>query len=217
MPKQKDLKRLVRTRMQKTGEAYTAARLQLTKKKTAPPPLADLAGMSDASVSKATGRSWEEWVGVLDAAQSADKPHREIAAYVSSLGTSDWWSQMVTVGYERIRGLRQQGQQRGGGFSATKSRTLAVPLARLYKAFSDDDMRGQWLDAAITVRSATKNKRMRLEWSDGTPVQVGFFAKTPAKSMVSIQHEQLPDKAAAEAMKKTWAAQLDRLREVLAG
>jgi hypothetical protein len=31
MPTQKDLKRLVGSRMKKTGEAYTAARLQLLK------------------------------------------------------------------------------------------------------------------------------------------------------------------------------------------
>jgi hypothetical protein len=33
MPKQKDLKRLARTRMEKTGESYTAARSQLLAKK----------------------------------------------------------------------------------------------------------------------------------------------------------------------------------------
>ena len=33
MPKQKDLKRLVRARMQKTGESYTTARLVFTTKK----------------------------------------------------------------------------------------------------------------------------------------------------------------------------------------
>jgi hypothetical protein len=32
MTRDKDLKRLVRTRMKKTGEAYTAARAQITKK-----------------------------------------------------------------------------------------------------------------------------------------------------------------------------------------
>ena len=31
MPRQKDLKRLVRTRMRKTGEAYTAARAQILR------------------------------------------------------------------------------------------------------------------------------------------------------------------------------------------
>ena len=32
MPTQKDFKRLVRSRMKKTGEAYTAARLQILNK-----------------------------------------------------------------------------------------------------------------------------------------------------------------------------------------
>ena len=32
MPRNKDLKRLVRARMQKTGEAYTAARAQIVAK-----------------------------------------------------------------------------------------------------------------------------------------------------------------------------------------
>src|SRR3982751_1111132 len=108
MPKQKDLKRIVRDRMEKTGESYTAARLQLVRKKEN---YAETAGMTDAAVKKATGRNWAQWVRLLDAEKSAQKPHREIAKSVSSIGTPDWWSQMVTVGYERIRGLRDRGQR----------------------------------------------------------------------------------------------------------
>src|SRR5690349_12709262 len=125
MPRQKDLKRIVRSRMQKTGESYTAARLQVIKKNEPKLDYAKLAGMSNASVEKQTGRNWAEWVTTLDATRAAEKPHREIAAYVSSLGTPDWWSQMVTVGYERIRGLRDHGQRRGGAYEASKSRTFA--------------------------------------------------------------------------------------------
>jgi uncharacterized protein YndB with AHSA1/START domain len=216
MPTQKDLKRLVRTRMQKTGESYTAARLQLVRKVEPPPDYAAIAGMSDASVSKQTGRTWAEWLRVLDAAGSAEKPHREIAAYVSSLGTPSWWSQMVTVGYERIRGLRERGQQRAGGYQASKSRTFPVPLERLFKAFADARTRRRWLPVKITVRSTTPLKRMRIAWDDGTQVQIGFFAKGDAKSYVAIQHEKLPDKAAADAMKKTWGEYFDRLGEILA-
>ena len=43
MPTQKDFKRLVRTRMAKTGEAYTAARAQLLKRRSADLPGAALA------------------------------------------------------------------------------------------------------------------------------------------------------------------------------
>lgn len=121
MPIQKDLKKIVRTRMQKTGEAYTTARSHVVSKKkeekTEPPPdYAALAGMSDAAVKKATGRDWSEWVTTLDAARANEQGHREIAEYVSSLGTPDWWSQMVTVGYERVRGLRDKRQRRGGAY-----------------------------------------------------------------------------------------------------
>ena len=135
MPKQKDLKRLVRSRMQKTGEAYTAARLQLLKKKSPQPDLARLAGMSDAVVGRKTGRTWAEWVETLDAARAAELPHREIAKYVSSLGTPSWWTQMVTVGYERIRGLRAKGQQRSGAYQISRSRTFPVPVETLFNAF----------------------------------------------------------------------------------
>jgi hypothetical protein len=130
MPIQKDLKRLVRSRMKKTGEAYTAARLQVLRKREPPVSYADVAGMSDAVVNKKTGRAWAEWVRV-DEARAVEMPHREIAQFVSSLGTPSWWTQMVTVGYERIRGLREKGQRRGGLYEAGKSRTFNVPIETL--------------------------------------------------------------------------------------
>jgi uncharacterized protein YndB with AHSA1/START domain len=214
MPTQKDLKRLIRSRMQKTGEAYTAARLQLLKKKEPAADYVSTAGMSDASVKKASGRTWAEWVSLLDAARSAEKPHREIVAHVSSLGTPDWWSQMITVGYERIRGLRERGQRRGGGYSASKSRTFPVPVARLYRAIRDDKQRRRWLNVRATFRSGTPAKRMRMTWEDGSVVTFEFTAKG-TRSAVAVGHEKLPDKAAAEAVKKAWEERFERLAEFL--
>lgn len=212
MPKQKDLKRLVRARMEKTGESYTAARLRIVSKND----YAEVAGMSDESVRKATGRTWDRWVRLLDAAGAAEKPHREIARHVASLGTPSWWSQMLTVGYERIRGLRQRGQQRSGTYEASKSRTFKVPLKKLFAAFADDEFRRRWLDVDHVVKSSTREKRMRLVCDDGTSVQVGFFAKGESKSMVAIQHEKLPDRTTADAMKKAWGEHFDRLAELFA-
>jgi len=215
MPKQKDLKRLVRARMVKTGEAYTTAKLQLTRKVEPEPDYARLAGMSDAAVSSSTGRSWKEWVGILDAAQAAQKPHREITRYVSSLGTPDWWTQMVTVGYERIRGLRDKRQRRDGGYAASKSRTYAVPVATLYKAFANTRTRRRWLPANVVVRSASPEKSMRLTWEDGTRVAIGFVRKGAGKSVVAITHEKLPDKAAVAKVKAAWGEHFDKLGELL--
>src|SRR5262245_39510968 len=124
MPTNKDFKRLVRTRMKKTGEAYAAARTQLLRSKPSPKPtpvpkadFAALAGMSDAAVKEKTGRTWAGWVATLDRAGAHEWPHAKIAQYLSKeCAVPPWWSQMVTVGYERIKGLRAVGQRRDGAF-----------------------------------------------------------------------------------------------------
>jgi len=214
----KDLKRLVRARMKKTGESYTAARTQLLKKKTNAAEAAryaEIAGMSDASLKEATGCTWERWVRTLDRAGAAQKSHREIAKLVAFFGTSSWWTQMVTVGYERIRGLRQRGQLRSGGFQTSKSRTFDADVARVYDAFADTRTRKRWLDEDVTIRSATAHKRMRLAWPDGTSVVVGFVAKGAAKSVAAVQHEKLADRVAVDAAKLAWGERFDRLASVV--
>jgi hypothetical protein len=216
MPTQKDLKRLVRSRMKKTGEAYTAARLQVLKKREPTPNYAEVAGMSDAVVKKQTGRTWAEWLRTLDEARAVEMPHRQIAQYVSSLGTPSWWTQMVTVGYERIRGLREKGQRRDGLYEAGKSRTFNVPIENLYDAFANARTRRRWLEVKVIVRTAAQNKRMRLTWEDDTHVEISFTPKGSAKSVVALVHQKLPNKSAADAIKKTWTQHLDRLAEVLA-
>lgn len=212
MPIQKDLKKIVRARMQKTGEAYTTARLHIVSKQ---PDYAELAGMSDAAVKKATGRNWKQWTSTLDAARAHEKPHGEIAEYVHSLGTPDWWSQAVTVGYERIRGLRDKGQRRGGSYEASKSRTFNVPIAKLYGAFANARLRKKWLPDALKVRTANENKTMRASMEDGTLVQFYFMEKGAGKSSVAVQHQKLADKASIERTKQWWAERLDALKEML--
>lgn len=231
MTTNKDFKHLVRARMAKTGEAYTAARAQILKSgsvgqwgsgKTAPAhlptvPLAHMAGMSDAKLEQATGCNWEKWVHALDYAKAYEWPHREIASYVrDKFKTPSWWTQTVTVGYERIKGLREKGQQRDGGFQANKSKTIAAPVGKLYRAFNDKRARQAWLPVSdLTIRSKTREKYMRITMADQTSVEIGFTAKGAARSQVAIQHGKLPDKATAERMKQFWGERLGVLGEVL--
>lgn len=217
MPKNKDLKRRVRARMKKTGESYTTARAQLLKKKEpSPADYAELAGMSDESVKAKTGYTWERWVRALDAAGAADMSHREIARYVyERYEVSGWWAQMVTVGYERIRGLRAIGQRRDGTFEANKSKTFAVPVARLYRAFSHKSTRQRWLPVDLKIRTSVRDKSMRITWDDDTSVEAYFVKKGASKSQVAIQHRKLPSKAAVAEMKEYWGSRLGRLAEVL--
>lgn len=230
MPHNKDLKRLVRARMAKTGEAYTAARANIIKKpksttvsKDAPAIVANgvdyaaLAGTSDATIKARTGCTWERWVHALDHLGAEEMTHREIATLVNTrYKIPGWWSQTVTVGYERIKGLRARGQRRDGTYEATKSRTFNVPVTVLFDAWADAKMRRRWLNGAkVNVRTATAPKSMRLDWTDRSIIAVGFAAKGKSKSSVAVQHEKLPDRDTAERLKQYWSDRLDALGEVL--
>ena len=224
MTANKDFKRLVRARMQKTGESYTAARSHFAPRSPAPakpapakPDYARLAGRSDEIIKARTGCTWERWVKALDRVRAYEWTHRDIARHVhEKYKIEGWWAQSVTVGYERIKGLRAIGQRRSGAWEASKSRTLSAPVDTVFRAFHDPRRRRRWMTGAKpTVRSATPGKSMRMAWPDGTFVIVGFTAKGEAKSQVAIQHEKLPDQAAATRMKAYWSERLEALSETL--
>ena len=225
MTANKDLKRLVRSRMQKTGESYTAARAHVVKKpslktsKTLAAPgrsqYAAIAGMSDDAVKKATGCGWQRWVKALDHHGADTLSHTEIAKLIKTkYDTPSWWTQMVTVGYERIKGLRGRGQQRNGTFQMSKSKTFGVDVHTLFDAWADTATRKRWLGAGATVRSATAPKAMRIQVPDAGTAVLVFTAKGASKSSVAIEQLKLPDRAEAERLKTYWSEKLGALGNV---
>jgi hypothetical protein len=217
MTRQKSFKRIVRARMEKTGESYTAARRSLLaaaeSKSSASPTLT----VSDEVIRRRTGRGWEEWFDLLDEWGAVERPHREIARWLrSEHGTDGWSAQSVTVSYERARELRVVGE-RPGGFSVTASKTVAVPVDRLFQAFVDTSLRTRWLpDGELRERTATRPKSARFDWGDGkTRVIVGFEAKGEAKSTAALEHERLPDAKEAARMKAFWRERIGALKELL--
>jgi hypothetical protein len=215
MPKNKDLKRLTRSRMKKTGESYTAARAELVKKSKQN--LAERAGTSDRVVTEKTGRTWEEWARLLDARGARSMTHGDIARFLNEEhGVPGWWSQTVTVGYERIRGLRDIGQRRSGEYEAGKSKTFPVPLPRLFRAFTDAGTREEWIPGVKwSVRTTIADKSIRLTWADGTSVELYFVPKGPAKTLVAVQHRKLRTKAQVAKAKKYWGERLAELATIL--
>ncbi len=120
MTTQKLFKRRVRTRMTKTGESYTTARRHVAARQDSleadPPNIAAAEEMtSDARLTEVTGRSWSTWITILDRWGARDRTHTETARYlVADHGVPGWWSQTITNGYERARGIRVKHQQRSG-------------------------------------------------------------------------------------------------------
>lgn len=225
MTRNADFKRLVRARMAKTGEAYTTARTQILSKprtKTQPPAAepprdyATLAGFSDRTIEGKTGCTWDRWVPMLDGLGATGMTHGEIAALVNTkFKISGWWSQAVTVGYERIKGRRAIGQRVDGRYEASKSRTFGVPVTTLFDAWANARRRKRWLnDPPVTIRTAIAPKSMRLGWGDGTIVAVWFTPKGD-RSSVAVAHTKLPDKPTADRLREYWSERLDALGALL--
>ncbi|MBI2496850.1 MAG: hypothetical protein HYV75_02600 [Opitutae bacterium] len=173
-------------------------------------------GISSAAVGKATGRTWAEWLVLLDKAGARKMPHREIAQRLQARHkVSEWWSQMVAVGYEQARGLRVR-HQKTDGFEISVAKTMAVPVDRAFAAWKDAALRDQWLPRTpLTVRKATPHKSIRILWPDGTTLSVNFWPKGPLKCSVVPQHGRLGTPEAAEKMKAYWAEKLESLRTFL--
>jgi uncharacterized protein YndB with AHSA1/START domain len=219
MTRHRSFKRLVRARMEKTGESYTAARARLLAAEEPTEVAEPTLATSDDAIRDRTGRGWEEWFDLLDDWGAAERPHREVARWVAEQQGVDplaWGAQAVTFSYERTRGLRAAGEH-ADGFAITATKTVAVPVDRLYDAFVDEALRAKWLpDDELRVRTATKPKSARFDWGEGdTRVNVTFIAKGEAKSTAALQHARLPDAQEAERMKAFWRNGVATLKDVL--
>jgi hypothetical protein len=219
MTRQRSFKRLVRARMQKTGESYTAARASLLAAAEAKAATGPALATSDETFRRRTGRGWEEWFDLLDGWGALERSHGEIVRWLSvEQGIDGWSAQAVTVSYERARGGRAVGE-RADGFAITASKTVTVPVDRLYDAFVDASQREHWLpEAELRERTATKPKSARFDWGDGaTRVIVSFARKGEAKSTVALEHARLGGAEDADRMKAYWREHLSVLKSELEG
>ena len=219
MTEHKSFKRLVRVRMENTGESYTAARAMLLRAQAAEPAAVPTLKTSDENIRRRTGRGWEEWFALLDEWGAADRSHREIARWLAERqGTAPlaWNVQTIVASYELTRGLREEGEK-DDGFAINASKTFAVGAERLYDAFVDPSVRERWLpDAQLTERTATRPKSARFNWADGsTRVNVTFVARAQDKSTVAVEHRRLPDSHAAARFKTYWRDGLVALEELV--
>jgi len=172
---------------------------------------------SDEAVKAKTGKVWAQWFKILDRAEAKKWPHIEIAAYLhEKKKVPAWWSQMVSVGYEHERGIRQKFQKCDGEFSAGGSRTIVAPVAKAYAAWTDEKLRQQWLPGAkLEITTATPGKYVRAKWNEDTRLNVGFYVKGSAKTQVAVDHSKLANSKECAKMKSYWFAALNRLQGIL--
>ena len=250
MTQAKKLKKIIRARAKKTGESYTAARLQVLKRRAAPPPPKAKAtakptarpratsptrgAISNAAILKKTGHGLDHWFAVLDAFGSGAKGHTDRAQYLYDVhGVPAWYTQGVTVAYERARGLRVMNQSCTGRFQVTVSRAVAASLDEVVDALGNAKRRAVWLRSADPALRAAmeaaftgekprsvkvknpQNASLRIKW-DGSTVEIRIAGKPKGGSTtVAADNMDLPDASLVEPRREKWKVALEALKSHL--
>lgn len=243
------LKTVIRARAAKTGESYTAARRHVLAARPRPalvlvpppvvkPPVVEAAParaprvprgeLSNQTAIKSTGHDLEYWFKVLD--KFGTKNHTKAADYLySEHKVKAWHGQMITVTWERARGLRQENQSCTGTFQVSVSRAIAAPVERIVDFINDAKSRKAWLktaspamaraleDAFAAGKSMELKKpgyaRMRYKWLSSV-VELRLTGTTGGKSSLVADSSDLPDADAVTIRREAFSHALDRLREI---
>ena len=158
----------------------------------------------------------EEWYSILDSAGAQALSHKDIARLLNTKhDVSPWWSQHLTVEYERARGMRAR-YETPRGFQVSASKTMGAPVSAVYEAFANGELREGWLPGApLTIRKDTPLKSTRAVWDDSagaaTTVNFNYYERGADRSQITVQHSKLSDAAEVEARREYWKAAFERL------
>jgi hypothetical protein len=177
---------------------------------------------SDSAVKKATGKTWREWFVLLDNHGAKKMKHTDIARMVHQkyfsggkhapnvAKSGGWWSQMVTVEYERSRGLRAVNQN-SAGYSVSIHGTFPMPVGKLFAAW-----RAIARKEKLKEKTVRANTAVRYERKPGKPLYVVMFAaKGPKKSRIGIEVMRLGSAADVEKHRARWKKVLKRFQKSL--
>ena len=173
--------------------------------------------ISDDAVKKSTGKTWRQWISILNKAGAKKMEHKQVAELLyKKYGLSGWWSQMVTVQYEQdIKGRKKH--ETKSGFQVSKSTTLLYPATKIFNSINSPLNRIVWLmDPGFTITKSNKDKSIRAKWVDRkSNVEFQLFAKENNKTQLVVQHNKLSSAKEAEKMKTYWNKQFNNLKKYL--
>ena len=172
--------------------------------------------ISDAVVKAKTGKTWKQWFASLDKWGARDKPHNEIAAHLRlKHQQTAWWSQMLTVEYERKTRGRKVGERPvEGGFTLDVQRTVTASAKKAFDTFLQAEHATKWFTkkakADVRVGGSYSNsdgdmgeflavdapKRARFTWDNkrhcpGTIVELTVRPAGRGNGAVGIAHSRL--------------------------
>jgi hypothetical protein len=174
--------------------------------------------MDDAPVLTATGRAWSDWFELLDERDAQALTHKEIARMLrDEFGVPAWWSQTVTVEYERYIGRREPGQRLSGDFATTVSKTLPGTMDEAFDRWLDllpsghdaPAFDGVPFSGTPSISRTKKWRYWRVRLADGAKVTAYVSAKTDGEAaLLAVETDKLAGKAEVGRWKAYWKAYL---------
>jgi hypothetical protein len=171
--------------------------------------------MSDLAVTAKTGKNWRQWFAILDKAGAAKLGHKGIVKLLGGTHRiGPWWRQMVSVEYERARGLRVTNQTTSG-FSVSISRTLGAASSELFEATADAARRREWFPRGrLKISSLTEAKYFRAGWN-GARLEINFYDRPAGKAQIVVQVNRLKSTDDVEYERALWKKALVKLETAL--
>lgn len=172
--------------------------------------------LSDAAVRAATGRTPDEWFGILDAQGATSWPHSAIARWLVEKhdgihdGIDGWWAQGVTVRYEQARGMRAPGQMADGTYTAGASKVIpgdqGEALEHAVAAFSEK----LGMDP-VSVNPTAKYPTARWRLPGGEIVLATVNPSHNGRTGIAMSHTKIADPERVGAAKAALASVLEQL------
>ena len=185
--------------------------------------------VTDEKSREKTGQGLDHWFAVLDGFGGVGKGHSALARHLhDDHGVNGWYSQGITVAYERARGARALNQRMSGDYEVSVTKTVNGDTRAVARAFTDVRRRAKWLSEADSELSAALTAALRAKSSKGfvirpdgmgryrykwgtTTVQFYLIPKGAGRTSVVVTHLKLESAAALEERRQQWRAALDGL------
>jgi uncharacterized protein YndB with AHSA1/START domain len=185
----------------------------------------------------ATGKTLDQWFAEFDKADGLKLGRREINSRLYAQKLDLWWCTTIAVEYEKHHDVRKKdGLFEGYFVCATK--TIAAPVADVYKAWSNGTELSKWFGTATkadvkdggtfenkdgdkgTFLRVRENKDLRLTFetkgiSAPTQVDVQFQDKGKGKTGLLVNHTRIQTRDEADGLRAAWADALDKLKTTL--
>lgn len=173
--------------------------------------------LTDKAVEKATGKSWDEWFAILKQEEADQLIHKDIARLLTDKYKIDgWWTQSITVEFERFLGRRQVGQVKSGTFQTAVSKTMPGNLDQVFdlwlEAVKDaEEFNSIPLAGKPAISKTEKWRYWRANLKDGSKITITVGLKSEDKSILTFSNEKLKDQDAIKSWKAFWKDYLKKL------